>query len=73
MIHVGCTQCIRACPTDVLEMISYDRCKAKQIASVPKTKDCAGYKRCEYACPMNFLSIWVYLWHGTTCSMGLAY
>ena len=30
---IGCTQCVRACPTDVLKMIPWDGCKAKQIAS----------------------------------------
>ncbi|KAI3938885.1 hypothetical protein MKW92_012508, partial [Papaver armeniacum] len=56
---IGCTQCVRACPTDVLEMIPWDGCKAKQIAS-----------RCESACPADFLSVRVYLWHETTRSMG---
>ncbi|KEH17691.1 NADH-plastoquinone oxidoreductase subunit 4, putative [Medicago truncatula] len=37
-----CTQCVRACPTDVLEMIPWDGCKAKQIASAPRTEDCVG-------------------------------
>ncbi|CAK9277810.1 unnamed protein product [Sphagnum jensenii] len=50
-----CTQCIRACPTDVLEMIPWDGCKANQIASTPRTKDCVRSKRCEYACPIDFL------------------
>ncbi|KAM0058740.1 putative photosystem I [Helianthus debilis subsp. tardiflorus] len=36
---IGCTQCVRACPTDVLEMIPWDGCKAKQIASAPRTED----------------------------------
>ena len=49
---IGCTQCVRACPTDVLEMIHWDRCKAKQIASAPRTEDCVGCKRCESA-PMT--------------------
>ncbi|KAK3153092.1 hypothetical protein QOZ80_2BG0167540 [Eleusine coracana subsp. coracana] len=49
-----CTQCVRACPTDVLEMIPWDGCKAKQIASAPRTKDCVGCKRCESACPTDF-------------------
>ncbi|MCL7023719.1 hypothetical protein MKW94_000987 [Papaver nudicaule] len=67
---IGCTQCVRACPTDVLEMIPWDGCKAKQIASAPRTEDCVGCKRCESACPTDFLSVRVYLWHETTRSMG---
>ncbi|KAF5753285.1 putative photosystem I protein PsaC (chloroplast) [Helianthus annuus] len=63
---IGCTQCVRACPTDVLEMIPWDGCKAKQIASAPRTEDCVGCKRCESACPTDFLSVRVYLWHETT-------
>lgn len=43
---IGCTQCVRACPTDVLEMIPWDGCKAAQIASAPRTEDCVGCKRC---------------------------
>ena len=70
---IGCTQCVRACPTDVLEMIPWEGCKAKQIASAPRTEDCVGCKRCESACPTDFLSVRVYLWHETTRSMGLAY
>ncbi|KAK1584626.1 hypothetical protein Q3G72_034617 [Acer saccharum] len=72
-INIGCTQCVRACPTDVLEMIPWDGCKAKQIASAPRMEDCVGCKRCESACPTDFLSVRVYLWHETTRSMGLAY
>lgn len=70
---IGCTQCVRACPTDVLEMIPWPGCKAKQIASAPRTEDCVGCKRCESACPTDFLSVRVYLWHETTRSMALAY
>ncbi|GJS09338.1 reverse transcriptase domain-containing protein [Tanacetum coccineum] len=33
---------VEACPTDVLEMIPWDGCKAKQIASAPRTEDCVG-------------------------------
>ncbi|KAI3873743.1 hypothetical protein MKX03_009828 [Papaver bracteatum] len=55
---IGCTQCVRACPTDVLEMIPWDGY-------------CVGCKRCESACPTDFLSVRVYLWHETTRSMGL--
>ncbi|KAG4959016.1 hypothetical protein JHK87_035649 [Glycine soja] len=36
---IGCTQCVRACPTDVLEMIPWDGCKAKQIVSAPRAED----------------------------------
>ncbi|RZC45471.1 hypothetical protein C5167_038442, partial [Papaver somniferum] len=50
-------QCVRACPTDVLEMIPWEGCKAKQIASAPRTEDCVGCKRCESACPTDFLSV----------------
>lgn len=70
---IGCTQCVRACPLDVLEMVPWDGCKAAQIASSPRTLDCVGCKRCETACPTDFLSIRVYLGPETTRSMGLAY
>jgi photosystem I subunit 7 len=70
---IGCTQCVRACPTDVLEMVPWKGCKAKQIASSPRTEDCVGCKRCETACPTDFLSVRVYLGVETTRSMGLAY
>ena len=70
---IGCTQCVRACPTDVLEIISWTGCKAKQIASAPRTEDCVGCKRCESACPTDFLSIRVYLSAETTRSIGLSY
>jgi ferredoxin len=35
---IGCTQCVRACPTDVLEMVPWDGCRAGQIASAPRTE-----------------------------------
>jgi len=35
---IGCTQCVRACPTDVLEMVPWDGCKSGQIASSPTTR-----------------------------------
>ncbi|MBA0753425.1 hypothetical protein Gogos_020249 [Gossypium gossypioides] len=38
-------------------MIPWDGCKAKQIASASRTKDCVGCKRCESACPTDFLSV----------------
>jgi photosystem I subunit VII len=70
---IGCTQCVRACPTDVLEMVVWEDCRAGQIASAPRTEDCVGCKRCESACPTDFLSVRVYLGGETTKSMGLAY
>lgn len=70
---IGCTQCVRACPTDVLEMVPWTGCKAGQIASAPRTEDCVGCKRCESACPTDFLSVRVYLGGETTRSLGLAY
>lgn len=70
---IGCVQCVRACPTDVLEMVPWDGCKSGQIASAPRTEDCVGCKRCESACPTDFLSVRVYLGAETTRSMGLAY
>ncbi|KAL2896117.1 Photosystem I iron-sulfur center [Bienertia sinuspersici] len=36
-------------------MIPWDGCKAKQIASALRTEDCVGCKRCESACPTDFL------------------
>jgi photosystem I subunit 7 len=41
-------------------MVPWDGCKAGQIASAP-TEDCVGCKRCEAACPTDFLSVRVYL------------
>ncbi|CAN7030306.1 unnamed protein product [Brassica oleracea var. botrytis] len=43
------------------------------LPSAPRTEDCVGCKRCESACPTDFLSVRVYIWHETTRSMGLAY
>ena len=71
---IGCIQCVRACPTDVLEMVPWeDGNRAGQIASSPRTEDCVGCKRCETACPTDFLSIRVYLGDETSRSMGLSY
>ena len=67
---IGCTQCVRACPCDVLEMVPWDGCKAGQIASAPRAEDCIGCKRCETACPTDFLSVRVYLGAETTRSLG---
>ena len=59
--------------TRLLEMVPWNGCKAGQIASSPRTEDCVGCKRCESACPTDFLSVRVYLGSETTRSMGLAY
>lgn len=59
--------------TQFLEMVPWNGCKAAQIASSPRTEDCVGCKRCESACPTDFLSIRVYLGDETNRSMGLAY
>ena len=69
---IGCTQCVRACPTDVLEMVPWDGCKASQIASAPRTEDCVGCKRSETACPTANLSIRYYLDAKTTRYLVLA-
>ena len=61
------------CSTQFLEMVPWIGCKAGQIASSPRTEDCVGCKRCESACPTDFLSVRVYLGAETSRSMGLAY
>jgi photosystem I subunit 7 len=55
----------------VLEMIPSDGCKANQIASALRIEGYVGCKRCEYACPTDFLNVCVYLGLETKCSMGL--
>jgi photosystem I subunit 7 len=44
MIHAWMYTCVRLCPTDVLEMVPWDGCKAGQIASYPRVEDCVGCK-----------------------------
>ena len=39
---IGCTQCVRACPTDVLEMVPWDGCKSGQIASKLRSDEVDG-------------------------------
>jgi photosystem I subunit 7 len=70
---IGCTQCVRACPLDVLEMVIWEKCRAGQLASGPRAEDCIGCKRCESACPTDFLSIRIYLGGETSRTMALAY
>ena len=52
-------------------MVPWDGCKAGQIASAPRTEDCVGCKRCESACPTDFLSVRVYL--GSLCYVLIFY
>lgn len=54
-------------------MVFWNGCKAGQVASAPRTEDCVGCKRCESACPTDFLSVRIYLGIETTRSMGLSY
>ena len=58
----GSTQYTWACPANLIEMIHWYRCKAKQIISTLRTKDNVSWKRNKYACSINFLNVWVYLW-----------
>ncbi|CAD5197584.1 unnamed protein product [Musa acuminata subsp. malaccensis] len=41
-------------------MIPWDGCKAKQIASSPRTEDSMGCQRCESACPTSLESVLLY-------------
>jgi photosystem I subunit 7 len=70
---VGCIQCVRTCPCDVLEMVPWYASKIRQIASAPRLRDCIGCKRCETVCPTDFISIRVYLGDETSRSLGLTY
>jgi photosystem I subunit 7 len=75
---IGCTQCVRACPTDVLEMIPRTQQapglnRATTIASAPRIEDCIGCKRCEAACPTDPLSVRVYYGSESSRNMGLVY
>ena len=54
MIHVSGVLNVRACPTDVLEMVHGMAVKSGQIASSPRVEDCVGCKRCETACQQIF-------------------
>ena len=54
-------------------MVPSESCKAKQVVTVPRIEDCVGCKRCESACPTDFLSIRVYLGGETLRSMGICH
>jgi len=55
---VGCTQCVRICPTDVLEMASgSNRRTGGDMPLVARPEDCVGCKKCESVCPTDFVSI----------------
>jgi photosystem I iron-sulfur protein PsaC len=58
--HVLVVHSVRACPTDVLEMVPWKVVKLNKLHH-PRTEDCVGCKRCETACPTDFLSVRVYL------------
>ena len=70
---IGCIQCVRAWPLDIIEMAPYDGCKAGQMTSSPRTEDCVGCKRYETVCLTDFYSIWIYLGDDTSRNMGLVY
>ena len=70
---IGCTQCVRACPTDVLEMVPWDGCKASQIALLHVQKIVLVANAVNLHALQIFLSVRVYLGSETTRSMGLAY
>jgi photosystem I subunit 7 len=71
-IHVLAVHMCGACPTDVLEMVQWDGCKAGQIASSPRVEDCVGCKDVRLLVLQTF-SVRVYLGAETTRSLGLAY
>ena len=54
---IGCTQCVRACPTDVLEMVPWDGCRAGQIASAPRTSAVTGRCSNQKTIVFNYLRL----------------
>ena len=54
-------------------MIPWDGCKAKQIASAPRTEDSMGCQRCESACPTSLESVLLYGMKQKLAAWGLSY
>ena len=50
---IGCTQSIRPCPTDLLEIKPWGEFEA----SAPRTENSVGCKRCESASPTDFFDV----------------
>jgi len=70
---IGCTQCVRACPTDTLEIVIWKKNAKRSVVSAVRLEDCIGCKRCESSCPTDFVRIRVFLKNETKRSLGLTY
>ena len=55
-ICIGCTQCVRACPYDVLEIVLWNGYTSQQYASISRSIDRIGCKKCETALSADFLN-----------------
>ena len=70
---IGCTQCVRACPCDVLEMVAWDGCKLVKLRQLLEQKIVLGVSVVKQLVLLISYQ-YVYILGGeTTRSMGLAY
>jgi len=65
--------CTLRCPTDVLEMVPWDGCKANQIASAPERRGVLGVSVANQRALQISYQFEYILGSGTTGGVGLSY